>query len=443
MTAIIYGGTIVNEGQARKGSIVIEDGLIAQIIYGHDAPRGHFRTEVDATGRFVFPGVIDEHVHFREPGLTAKADIESESRAAAWGGVTSFFDMPNTVPNTVSLDSWQQKMSLAAAKSHVNYAFFFGATTANSSTFSSLDRHRLPGIKLFMGASTGGMLVDEEPSLRQIFKQAAAADLPLMTHCEDTRLINANMKRAKAEHGDDPDISLHPQIRSREACLSSTRRAVSLAREYGTRLHVAHISTADELSLFGQEPNITAEAVIAHLLFSDSDYRTLGSLIKCNPAVKTADDRSELRRALVDGRITTVATDHAPHLLADKQGGCARAASGMPMIQFSLPVMLQLADEGVLTIPRVVELMCHAPARLFQVRRRGFLREGYAADIVVAGHDEPWQVSPSIVQSKCGWTPLSGRKLSWRVLQTFCNGHLIYNNGHFDPSSRGQAITFR
>lgn len=443
MPTVIYGGTIVNEGQVRKGSIVIADGLIESISYDINAPRGHFTNEVDASGCFVIPGVIDEHVHFREPGMTAKADIESESRAAAWGGVTSFFDMPNTIPTTTSTDAWRQKMTLAAAKSHINYALFFGATPTNSDVFGSLDRHRLPGIKLFMGASTGNMHVDDDSSLHSVFRAAAAVDLPLMVHCEDTKQIDTNMAAAKAAYGNDPPISLHPMIRSAKACFDSTKKAVALAEEHGTRLHVAHISTAGELSFFGKNPNITAEAVVPHLLFCDDDYAALGPLIKCNPAVKTRADRTALRHALLDGRITTIGTDHAPHLLADKQGGCVRASSGIPMVQFSLPLMLQLVDEGVLTIERVVELMCHAPARLFSVRRRGFIREGYAADIAIVSHGEPWRVTPQLIQNKCGWSPLVGRALNWKVMQTWCNGHLIYNKGRFDPSSRGQAIEFR
>ncbi|SFG29164.1 dihydroorotase [Prevotella sp. KH2C16] len=443
MSILIYGGTIVNEGRTYRGSIVIEGEQIARIKEGEDAPRGNYDKEVDATGCFILPGVIDEHVHFREPGLAEKADIESESRAAAYGGITSFFDMPNTKPGTCSLETLVEKFELARQKSHVNYSFFFGATNDNSVLFRDLDRHRIPGIKLFMGASTGNMLVDRQESLQRIFSTAAELGLPVMTHCEDTRQINANMQKARTEYGDDPEIRLHPMIRSEEACYDSTAHAVALARKYGTRLHVAHLTTARELEFFGQEPAITAEAVIAHLYFCDKDYETLGALIKCNPAVKTSHDREALRRGLVNGKIFTVGTDHAPHLLSEKQGGCARAASGMPMIQFSLSTMLELADEGILTIADIAALMCHHPATLFGVRERGFIRQGYAADLVIVCNDRPWKVTKDVIQSKCKWSPMIGHEYQWRVRQTFCNGHLIYNEGVFDENSSGQEIKFR
>ncbi len=443
MSILIYGGTIVNEGRTYRGSIVIEGERIAQIKEGEDAPRGNYDEEVDATGCFIFPGVIDEHVHFRDPGLTEKADIESESRAAAYGGVTSYFDMPNTNPHTTSLETLEEKFELAGRKSHVNYSFFFGATNDNSALFGDLDRCRIPGVKLFMGASTGNMLVDGRESLRRIFGTAAELGLPVMTHCEDTRQVNENMRRARAEYGDDPQVRLHPLIRSAKACYDSTAQAVALAREYGTRLHVAHLTTARELEFFGQESNITGEAVIAHLYFCDKDYETRGALIKCNPAVKTSHDREALRKGLVDGRIFTVGTDHAPHLLSEKQGGCARAASGMPMIQFSLPTMLELSDGGILTLEDIATLMCHHPATLFGVRERGFIRQGYVADLVIVGNQRPWKVTEDVIQSKCKWSPMIGHEYQWRVCQTFCNGHLIYNEGVFDENSSGQEIRFR
>lgn len=443
MSTLIYGGTIVNEGRTYRGSIVIEGEQIARIKEGEDVPRGNYDEEVDATGCFILPGVIDEHVHFRDPGLTEKADIESESRAAAYGGVTSFFDMPNTNPHTTSLEALEEKFALARRKSHVNYSFFFGATNDNSALFKDLDRCRIPGIKLFMGASTGNMLVDGRESLRRIFSTAAELGLPVMTHCEDTRQVSENMRRFRAEYGDDPEVSLHPLIRSAEACYDSTAQAVVLAREYGTRLHVAHLTTARELEFFGQEPNITGEAVIAHLYFCDKDYETQGALIKCNPAVKTSHDREALRKGLVNGRIFTVGTDHAPHLLSEKQGGCARAASGMPMIQFSLPTMLELSDEGVLTLEDIATLMCHHPAALFGVRNRGFIRRGYAADLVIVCNQRPWKVMEDVIQSKCKWSPMIGHEYRWSICQTFCNGHLIYNKGVFDENSSGQEIRFR
>ena len=392
------------------------------------------------------PGVIDSHVHFREPGLTQKADIESESRAAAYGGVTTYFDMPNTVPQTTTLETLEDKFSRAARESHVNYSFYFGATNDNTALYPQLDIHRIPAVKLFMGSSTGNMLVDRREALETIFR---CSPLPLMAHCEDTAVINHNMAEARRVYGDDPDVAHHAEIRSTEACWLSSSLAVELAKKYGARLHVAHLTTKRELELFAPTsddaglPKITAEAVVAHLLFTDADYERLGTRIKCNPAVKTTVDRSALRQALTDGRITTIATDHAPHLLKDKEGGCARAASGMPMVQFSLPAMLQLVDEGVIPIERMVELMCHNPARLFSVCRRGFLRPGYQADVVIVRPDSPWAVTPQVIQSKCGWSPLEGHTFRWRVEYTYCNGTAVYRQGAFCPDVRGQEVRFR
>ena len=442
MKILIENGCIVNEGRTCRGSVAIADDRITDILEDQKAqPRGTYDQVVDATGCFVLPGVIDTHVHFREPGLTEKADIESESRAAAFGGVTSYCEMPNTVPQTTTIEALDDKRSLAREKSHVNYSFFFGATNDNYADFARLDRHRVPGIKLFMGSSTGNMLVDRYGSLLKVFETAARLDLPVMAHCEDTDTINHNMAQMKKAYGDDPDVMLHPLIRSEEACYESSALAVQLARTYGTHLHVAHISTARELELLGG--NVTGEACVAHLLFTSADYARKRAFIKCNPAVKRDEDRQALRQALTDGRITTVATDHAPHLLAQKQGGCARAASGMPMVQFSLPVMLGLASEGVLSMERVVELMCHQPAQLFQIRERGFLRPGYKADIAIVRPTEPYVVSNDMVQSRCGWTPLEGDTLCWRVSHTLCNGRFVVDDGRFSPDSRGEELLFR
>lgn len=449
MTTLIEGGRIVNDGQVFEGSVMIKDDVFASIAEGKDVPCGSYDKRIDATGCFILPGIIDTHVHFREPGLTEKADMESESRAAAWGGVTSFFDMPNTVPQTTTHEALEEKFAIASRHSHVNYSFFYGATNDNAADFLTLDVHRIPGIKLFMGSSTGNMLVDKYASLLSVFKTAAQAGLPVMAHCEDTDVINRNMAEMKKVYGDDPDVLMHPLIRSADACYESSALAVQLARTFGTKLHVAHLSTAKELSLpftglmDSDQPSITAEAVVAHLFFTSEDYITKRALIKCNPAIKTAEDRQALREALVDGRIATVATDHAPHLLAQKQGGCARAMSGMPMIQFSLPTMLELVDEGVLSIERMVELMCHLPARLFEVRDRGYIREGAKADLVIVRPQTPWTVTKDIIQSKCKWSPMEGHTYHWQVEKTFCNGHLIYNKGEFDDSSRGEEISFR
>mgnify|MGYP004682667811 FL=1 len=440
MKTLIFGGKIVNEGVTRVASLIVDNDTITDIIEGNEAPRGNYDQIVDATGCFVLPGVIDDHVHFRDPGLTAKADMETESRAAAYGGVTSYFDMPNTNPQTTTVETLEAKYKDAASKSHVNYGFFIGATNDNIDVVTTVDPHRVPGIKLFMGSSTGNMLVDKKDVLKQLFTKTT---LPIMAHCEDTDIINRNMVEAKQKYGDDPEVCHHPEIRSEEACWESTRLAVELANETGARLHVAHLTTARELQLFGKSSNVTAEAVIAHLFFANTDYATLGTRIKCNPAIKTPHDREALRQALADGRIATIGTDHAPHLPQDKEGGCARAASGMPMIQFSLVAMLELVDNGVISIERLVELMAHNPARLFEVSQRGFLRPGYKADVVLVKPNSPWTVDKECIQSKCGWSPMEGHTFQWQVRTTICNGHIIYNNGAFDTNSRGEALEFR
>ena len=439
MRTLIQGGTLVNEGKLFEGSILIEDSRIARIYTEPHTPEASYDELIDASGCFVLPGVIDDHVHFREPGLTAKADIESESRAAAAGGVTTYFDMPNTVPQTTTLEALEEKYALAAQKSHVNYAFFFGATNDNVELFPQLDAHRIPGIKLFMGSSTGNMLVDRREALETIF---ASSKLPIMTHCEDTDIINRNMAEAIRKYGEDPKVTHHPEIRSEEACYESTKLAVELAKKHDARLHIAHLTTAKELELL-EGTKITAEATVSHLYFYDRDYTALGTRIKCNPAIKTQRDRDALREALNDGRIAVIGTDHAPHLLSQKEGGCQKAASGMPMIQFSLVTMLELVDQGVLSIERLVELMCHNPARLFEVRQRGFLREGYQADIVLVRPDTGWTVTKDVIQSKCGWSPMEGHMYLWRVERTLCNGHTVYQQGRVDTSYIGQPVTFR
>lgn len=442
MRTLIKNGTIVNEGRSFLGDLVVNGEQIEEIYEGK-APRGIYDQVIDASGCFVLPGVIDDHVHFREPGLTRKADIESESRAAAFGGVTSYFEMPNTNPQTTTLEALEGKFALGAQKSHVNYSFFFGATNDNVDLFDRLDVHRIPGIKLFMGSSTGNMLVDKYESLQQIFVKAKKLGLPVMTHCEDTDIINRNMAAYQKKYGEDPDVKFHPEIRSAEACYESSSLAVKLAKESGAHLHIAHVTTARELEFFGKDKNITGEAVIAHLYFSDEDYADKKAFIKCNPAIKTVNDRKALREALADGRISVVGTDHAPHEWKDKQGGCAKAASGMPMVQFSLESMLELVDEGVLSIERMVEVMSHCPAKLFHVDKRGFLRPGYQADIVIVRPHTAWTVLKEIIQSKCGWSPMEGHEYQWQVEQTICNGHLIYNKGEFDEAYRGEELTFR
>ncbi len=447
MKILIKGGLIVNEGRVFKGSLLVDGERIEAVYAGENGPEVSADQTIDASGCYVLPGVIDEHVHFREPGLTDKATIDSESCAAAAGGVTTYFDMPNTVPQTTTLEALEEKFRIASKTSHVNYSFFFGATNDNAHLFSRLDVHRIPGIKLFMGSSTGNMLVDKDQALDTIFK---TAKLPIMAHCEDTDIINRNMQMAK-EGSDDPDVSLHPFIRSEEACMASTQKAVSLAKKHQARLHVAHLSTAEELELFAPcsvgsdtvAAKITAEVTVGHLFFSSSDYARLGARIKVNPAIKSPVDQFMLRQSLNDGRIATIATDHAPHLLSQKQGGCVKAASGMPTIQFSLVTMLELVDAGVLKMERLVELMAHNPARLFEVRERGFLSQGYKADIVIVRRDEPWTVTSETVLSKCGWSPLEGHTFRWHVEKTLCNGHLVYDQGWVNRQYIGQPVEFR
>jgi dihydroorotase len=445
MRTIVEGGTIVNEGRTFDGTIVIEDGKITQIIQGNINPEVSLDEVIDASGCFVLPGIIDDHVHFREPGLTEKADIDTESRAAAAGGVTTYFDMPNTVPQTTTLEALEGKFALAAKKSHVNYGFFFGATNDNIALFELLDPHRIPGIKLFMGSSTGNMLVDRRESLEQLF---SSAKLPIMAHCEDTAIINRNMAEAKAKYGEDPKVIHHPEIRSEEACYESTRLAVELATKHHARLHIAHLTTAKELDLIPANgsshfSDITAEVTPSHLYFCDRDYASLDTRIKCNPAIKTERDREALQRALTDGRIAVIGTDHAPHLLSQKEGGCAKAVSGMPMIQFSLVTMLELVDNGILTLERLVELMCHNPASLFEIRHRGFIREGYQADLVLVRPNTAWVCTKHVIQSKCGWSPMEGHMFLWRVERTLCNGHTVYADGEVDTDYIGQPVVFR
>ena len=435
----IKNATIVNEGRRYQASVSINDGRIVEInCHPHSKESGD-NVAIDATGMFLLPGVIDGHVHMREPGLTHKATMESETRAAARGGVTTVFDMPNVIPQTTTLKLLKERYELAEHQCHVNYGFYLGATNDNIGEIKQLDTTACPGIKLFMGSSTGGMLVDKEASLRQIFRSSPSL---IMAHCEDTARINANMAEIKRQYGEDPDVRYHPVIRDHEACYQSTELAVRLAKEEGARLHVAHITTAKELELF--EPDnerITAEVCVPHLLFTDKDYETLGTRIKCNPAIKTAADRDALRKALTDGRIRTVSTDHAPHLLNEKEGGCCKAMSGMPMVQFSLPSMLDLTTDGVLSIERLVELMCHNPARLYGIEKRGFVREGYWADLTLV-RQNPWEVTKDCIESRCGWSPLEGRTLNWQVEKTWVNGNLVWDGTSVSQQPQGKRVYF-
>ncbi len=444
MKTIIRNATIVNEGEMFIGSVVIEDEMIQEVLKGDDTTQS-YDTEIDATGLYLFPGVIDDHVHFREPGMTHKADIASESRTAAAGGVTSYMEMPNTNPPTTTLDRLEEKFQIAAQNSRVNYSFYFGATNDNVESIQLLDRRRVPGVKVFMGSSTGNMLVDREESLYRIF---ATSPLLLMAHCESTSIIEANIRAFKKKYKGQNDfpVRYHSRIRSVEACYASSSLAVQMAKDTGARLHIAHVSTARELELFERKPieekKITAEAVIAHLMFSTEDYDTLGTRIKCNPAVKTPEDRAALREALTNGLIDVVATDHAPHLESEKLGGALRAVSGMPMIQFSLVSMLELSEMGVLPIERIPDLMAHNPAKLFHIEKRGFIRPGYYADLVLVDPDANWQVREGRYYTKCGWTPMDERFFKWRVSRTIINGITAYSNGIVVDGVRGKELRF-
>lgn len=443
MRTLISNATIVNEGEQFRGSIVVNNERIAEILRGDELPRAQVDVIIDATGKYLIPGVIDDHVHFREPGLTHKANIHSESRAAAAGGVTSYMEMPNTKPQTTTLKALRQKFALAAKNSAVNYSFYFGATNNNAKLFGKLNPRTVCGIKLFMGSSTGNMLVDTKESLEEIF---STATMPVAVHCEDSEIISRNAKAISAKEGSDPAVTFHPQIRSAEACYRSTKTAVELAKKFGTHLHIMHISTAQEIGLLSKQPlhkkHITAEVTPAHLVFCDEDYATLGTRIKCNPAIKSRHDREALRNALTEDFIDVIGTDHAPHHPDDKTGGALKAASGMPSIQFSLLAMLQLVDEGVMTIEQLVQKMCHAPADIFKINKRGYLRKNHYADFVLLTPQAPHTIEKKDIVSLCGWSPFEGRTFNWAVSQTWVNGHCLYKNGAFDDDVRGKALRF-
>lgn len=437
MKTVIENATIVNEEQSFKGSLLIEDDRIADIAPGREI-HAEGAVRVDAEGMLLMPGVIDDHVHFREPGLTRKATMHTESMAAAAGGVTSVLDMPNVVPQTVTNELLGERQALGLREMHVNHAFFLGATNDNLEEVKRLDTERCPGVKLFMGSSTGNMLVDREETLRRLFGESPAL---IMAHCEDSARINRRIAEYKARYGEDPDVRFHSEIRDEEACLESSRLAAALAREAGARLHIAHISTAEELALAAPESGITLEACVPHLLYSTDDYALKASLIKCNPAVKGPRHRQTLREALTSGAITTIGTDHAPHLLTEKAGGALKAVSGMPMVQFSLPSMLTLADEGVVTKERLVSLMCHNPARLFGIRERGFLRPGYKADLTLV-KPERHTIRRDEVLSLCGWSPREGERVTWQVAATWVNGRKVWDGERVDTDVRGEALRF-
>lgn len=442
---LIHNATIVNEGISIKGSVVIENGQIAEVLTNWKPLSAPCDEIIDATGCYLLPGIIDDHVHFRDPGLTHKGDILTESRAAAAGGVTSVMDMPNTNPLTITLDALNAKFDLLNEKCIVNHSCYFGATNDNYTEFDKLDKHRVCGIKLFMGSSTGNMLVDKMNSLLNIFN---GTDMLIAAHCEDQEIIKNNIAKYKKMFAGEDDIPVnnHAYIRNAAACYASSELAVRLATIAGARLHVLHVSTSRELELFNDYPltekHITAEACIAHLVFSFSEYHTLGTRVKCNPAIKKKGHRKALLEAVNSGLIDVIATDHAPHLLSEKEGGALKAMSGMPMIQFSLVSMLEFVNEGIFTIETIVEKMCHAPAQIYGITGRGYIREGYQADLVLVRPDTPWELTTDKILSKCGWSPLEGRTFNWKVEKTFANGHLIYSDGMVDDTYRGEELRF-
>ena len=441
-TTLIKNATVVNEGQMQQASVLIDGDIISDIFTS--APLPEADNVVDAQGKWLLPGAIDDHVHFRDPGLTHKADFTTESRAAAAGGVTTVFDMPNCIPQTTTLEAIEDKFKGASDCCLVNHSFYLGATHDNLQEIERIDPSRICGIKLFMGSSTGGMLLDDKESLKSLFR---AATVPVAVHCEETSIINANMERYMQECGGEPPIQYHPLIRSEEACYVSTAKALEVAAGTNVHLHILHITTARELGLFGNGPleskQFTAEACPAHLWFTDADYKTHGTYIKCNPAIKTAEDRDALRKALTNGVIDVVGTDHAPHLFLEKEGGCKTAASGIPVLPYSLPVMLELTDQGVLGLTDVARLMCHNPAQLFKIKERGFIRKGYKADLTLLSHSkEGWTAGPDNNPTKCRWSPFEGQQFHWHVDTTWINGHAVYNDGKIDNTVYGQQVTF-
>jgi len=438
---LITNADIVNEGRRFQGDVRVRSGRIEAIAPAL-AVQPNERV-FDARGRLLIPGMIDDQVHFREPGLEYKGDFHTESRAAVAGGVTSYMEMPNSKPTTTTPAALADKQARAAQKSLANYAFHFGATNDNLEAIKRLDPRSASGVKIFMGASTGNMLVDNAATLDGIF---AAAAIPILTHCEDTPTIEANLAAERAKYGDAIPVQRHPYIRSREACIKSTRLAIDLARRHDARLHVLHISTADELALFApgqlEGKHITAETCVHFLHFSEADYATKGNLIKCNPAIKSASDRAALIEAMKTGRIDVLATDHAPHTWEEKQLSYEKAPSGLPLVQFVLQCALERWFDGQLPLELIVDKTAHAPAKLFSVRERGFLREGYFADLTLIDTKQPQIVRREDVISKCGWSPFEGYTFRSSIAATWVNGHLAWNAGKLDDSQLGQPLEF-
>lgn len=438
---LIKNAVMINDGQRQEGDLLVSDGRIARI----DAEIGASANckVLDAEGRLLMPGMIDDQVHFREPGATHKADLHSESRAAVAGGITSFMDMPNTNPQTVTIEALEDKYTLAQQRSLANYSFYLGATNDNIDQIRALKPQQTCGIKVFMGASTGNMLVNNAEALEAIFRDAPVL---LATHCEDTPTIERNEANYREQYGEDIPIRFHPLIRSEEACYLSSSMAVGLAKKHGTRLHVLHITTAKELSLFEPRPldekRITAEACVHHLYFDESAYELKDTFIKCNPAIKGEKDKLAIIQALTENRIDVIGTDHAPHTLDEKLSSYFKAPAGLPLVQWALPMVLELYHNHQLSLEQVVEKVCHSPARLFNVQQRGYLREGYWADLTLVDLDSPYRVERSDVLYKCGWSPLEGERLRSRIVATLVNGQFAYYNGRINEATRGVRLTF-
>ncbi len=439
---LITGANIVNEGKITRSDILIKEGIIFNV--GKHLSEFEADMTIDAKGKHVFPGLIDDQVHFREPGLTHKADIYTESKAAVAGGVTSYMEMPNTDPQAVTIELLEEKYSLAAEKSLANYSFFFGATNDNIEEILKVDPENVCGIKVFQGSSTGNMLVDNQESLEKIFRECK---LLIATHSENDDIIKENLAKYKEEYGDDIPMKYHPKIRSEEACFDASKKVVDMARKYGTKLHVLHISTAKEVMLFDnrqplEEKRITAEACIHHLWFSEEDYEEKGTLIKWNPAVKTAQDREGIMEGVLNGNIDVIATDHAPHTLKEKDNPYTSAPSGGPLIQHSLVAMLDLYHQGKIRLDQIAEKMCHNPSILFEIEKRGYIRPGYHADLVIVDLDDPWTVSKENILAKCGWSPFEGHEFKSKVTHTIVSGHLVYDNGTFNEDKKGERLKF-
>ncbi len=440
---LIQNTTIINEGTSVIGSVLIENNVISEI-YTEKVPEEIVNKSdvIDGTGLWLLPGLIDDQVHFREPGLTHKGDISSESRAAIAGGVTSFMEMPNTNPQTVTIEALEHKFRLGAEKSFANYSFYMGATNDNMAELKKVNPKEVCGVKIFMGSSTGNMLVDDKHTLQSIFSEI---DMLIATHCEKEEIIRENIAKYKAQFGDYIPIPYHPLIRSAEACYRSSSEAVKLAEKYQARLHILHLSTERELSLFDVKPlsekKITGEACVHHLWFIDEDYEKLGSRIKWNPAVKTKQDRDAILQAVINDKLDVIATDHAPHLLEEKEGGCLQAASGGPLVQHPLQIMLELVKQGKITKEQVVNKMCHAPATLFQIHKRGYIRKGYFADLVLVNPNKSYTVTQDNILYKCKWSPLENQTFSSTIEKTFLNGKLAFDKGIINEV-RGERLKF-